>query len=263
MIHSVAVAGLCLSGVAFVLFVISVLVQLFRRRPPAGAGGGAGEAAEQQALGPEEVAKLIEAFAKLAEVFNHSGPTVLTLMASIIFFVLALLAASVEALRSEPTSAPKAPGRASISPAIQVCVLYPFDVGQHRLGQDGIKRLKQTPNGCARSIVEQAGKGTVTVLLLIGHADRQPLSGERLRYYGTNEALAYQRALEVKRLMIANYDAATTQTPKPDAFSERIVVLSAGSSYVDRRADAEQLAHDRSVEIVAYQADSAKLQATQ
>jgi len=255
LIHHLATVGLWMSGISFVLFVIAVLLQLFRGKGRGGAGG-AGAAAEQE--GADSLAKLMEAFAKLADSLNHSGPVVLTLMAAIIFFVLALLAAGVGTIKGETTDTGPSPAKAT-KQTTEVCVLYPFAVGEHQLGPEGLGRLAQKPDRCTQSLLDQAGKGEVSILLLIGHADRQPLSGRLLRYYGTNEELAYKRALEVKDALVARYNSAAAQKISPEEFARRIVVLAAGAHYLDPRAAAEQLAQDRSVEIVSCLTDGGQL----
>lgn len=251
MIQTVATVGFWMSGIAFVLFVVVLLYQVFGPKPGVEAAGGAGDAAEQEGADAESFAKLIEAFAKLADSLNHAGPVVLLLMASIIFFVLALLAASLGTLKGETTGTPAPGPKTQSSPATSVCVVYAFDVGRHELGPEGLSHLKQTPDGCARSVVADVAGGAVSMLLLVGHADRQPLFGERLRYYGTNEELAYQRALEVKGALLGDYASAASPKLTREEFEQRIVALEGGWRYLGRRADGGQFALDRSVEMVA------------
>lgn len=169
MMQYVAITGLWLSGIAFALFVISLLLHLFRPKPSQGrASGGAGNT-EQEGLGPEQFAKLFESFAKLADSLNHAGPVVLSLVASIIFFVLALLAASMQSFKSsgESDHKDKKDDKAALSMSTEVCVLYQFDPGNHQLGKAGLDQLKQDPKQCAQRLLEQVEKGATSMVLLV------------------------------------------------------------------------------------------------
>lgn len=244
------VVALCCSGLSFAVFLWALIAHLLGPKPPAAArpAGGIGNT-EQQALTAESLAKLMEAFSKLTDSLNHAAPMVVALMASIIFFVLAMLAAAEGSLKSEAPPNPPKPASSMAPP----CFLYPFDPGRHQAGTNGLDHLQQAPAGCAQSLVRDASSGGVSMLFLIGHADRRRLIGPALRYYGTNDELAYRRALEVKGALLAAYDSSVAPKLSRDDFASRLVVLQGGARYLDPHAGAEQLAQDRSVEIVPYQ----------
>jgi hypothetical protein len=256
MMQNLYIMGLWLSGIAFALFVISLLLQLFRAKPPqARVSVGAGNT-QQEGLGPEEFAKLFEALAKLADSLNHAGPVVISLIASIIFFILAMLAAMPSVKSSgDSDHKDKKDDKVALSMLTEACVLYPFDPGEHQLIKAGLNQLKQDPKQCAQRLLEQVEKGAISMVLLVGHADRRSLSGRKIRYYGTNETLAYQRALEVKRVLLAAYTPKTAEQLKIDEFARRMVVVEGGPVYVDRGSVEEQLAQDRSVEVFLFGID--------
>jgi len=244
MMHSIVVFGLWLSGIAFGLFVVSLLVHLFWRSP---AGGGAGETEQQ---GASDLAKLFEAFAKLADSLNHSSPVVLSLMASIIFFALALLAAGLDSAKPEDKKGGD-DKKTKVSMSTQVCVFSPFDTGKHELSTAVLNQITQDPDQCEKQILDQIATGATSILLFVGHADRRNLRGHQFLDYGTNEVLAYQRALEIKKALLVKYAATASQPISPDEFAKRMVIVEGGPVYVNRETKEPQLAQDRSVEVIA------------
>ncbi len=95
------------------------------------------------------------------------------------------------------------------------------------------------------------------MMRLVGHADRRSFSGNKTLYYGTNETLAYQRALEVKKALLATYSPITEKQPRTSEFSQKMIIVEGGPVSVERSSLPEQLAQDRSVEIFSFGIDDA------
>lgn len=73
------------------LFIILVIKQLSAPKP----AGAVGNVVQQRGL--DDMAKLIEALAKLADSFAKAGPVVMTLVSAIFFFLIAMLGSGFEA----------------------------------------------------------------------------------------------------------------------------------------------------------------------
>ena len=243
--------GLYLSGISFALFVLSLLVSLWINlfpRAPAGGAGGAGDVEQEGAVG--DAAKLFEAFSKLADSLNHSSPVVLSLMASIIFFALALLGAGLGATKQKDDK--KEEKKTKISMATEVCVFAPFETGKHELSKAVIDQLDRDSDGCGMKLLNTESTATASLMLLVGHSDHRNLGGRQSANYGTNETLAYQRALAVKNALLAKYALASTHSYSSIEAARRMIIVEGGPSYLDRSTSAPQLAEDRSVEVISF-----------
>ena len=253
MMNHVVVFGLWLSGISFALFVVSLLVNLFRQKTVVPTGG-AGDVEQQGA--PADVAKLFEAFSKLADSLNHSSPVVLSLMASIIFFVLSLLGAGLGAgvgggTRPQNGTSTDEGKKSDVSLATQVCVFSPFDVGKHELSEAIHSELNRDSEECGTRWLTRISSSSTAFLLLVGHSDRRSLRGRQSYAYGTNETLAYQRALALKKALLAKYVPAATRPLSSEEFALRMIIVEGGPAYLDRAANEPQLAEDRSVEVIS------------
>jgi hypothetical protein len=246
MMHIVVIFGLSLSGVSFILFIVSLVIHLFG--PRSRKGGGAGDT-EQQGAG--EFAKLFEAFAKLADSLNHSSPVVLSLMASIIFFALALLAESLDSARPKEGNSGEEK-KATVSMATLVCVFSPFDTGKHELSRAVVKQLTLDPDHCEKHLLDRIASGTTSILLFVGHADRRNLKGPQFRDYGSNEALAYQRALQIKKALLSKYKPTAAQPLSPDELARQMIIVEGGPANTDPKTKEPELAQDRSVEVFSF-----------
>lgn len=85
MLYWISATSLAMSVVAFVLFVRAILTAGNR------SGTTLGDVRQEAAL--DSLAKLAEAVAKLVDSLTKSGPSVVTLMAAIVFIVISLIAA--------------------------------------------------------------------------------------------------------------------------------------------------------------------------
>lgn len=248
MMDRLVVFGLVLSGISFLMFIVSLLVHLFHRPTPA-QGAGLGEETKQQG-GITDLAKLFEAFSKLADSLNHSSPVVISLMASIIFFALALLGAGLGATKQKEDKGDE-DKKSKVSMSTSVCVFSPFDVGKHELSEAVVAELNRSSDECGASLLKGISSSSTSLLLLVGHSDRRKLHGRQSLDYGTNETLAYQRALALKKALLAKYVPASTQSLSSSEFARRIVIVEGGPSYLERTASEPQLAGDRSVEVIS------------
>jgi len=244
MMHGIVIFGLTLSAISFALFFVALLVHLFRTGPQkAGA-----EMTEQQ--GDGGLAQLFEGFAKLADSLNHSSPVVLSLMASIIFFALSLLAVTLDSTKHDDVPR-KDDAKNTISMSTQQCVFGPFDPGTHELSKVIFDQLTLDADHCEKRLMDQVKSGAASILLLVGHSDRRHLRGHQVTDYGSNETLAYQRALEIKKALLNKYSPTTSQPLSSFDFSQRMVIVEGGPAYVDPMTKEPQLGQDRSVEVIS------------
>jgi len=241
--------SLALGVVSFILFAVAMFLD--RKSRPAG---------------PEvrgaDIIKLAEALAKLIDAFAKAGPTISALVASLIFVGFSAWVA----LRPHPCgcSPEPAPVQSSRIPMTTVCVVgglpEPSTLNQApALSADVLAVFEnaetQEPKGCVRSTLEQAISNAPDLIFLIGRADRRQLRTRAMQVYGDNFAVAYQRSASLKEYLVDRFRGSTARrsgTPSPEAFSSRIVTLSAGPSHVGRNLGKTVLAEDRCVELVAY-----------
>jgi len=90
----IAVLGWGATAMSFASFLL--FVYLSARRAPALPVAGAGNVAQHAGL--SDVVKVAEAVAKLADSFAKAGPALSALVASIVFLLLALVAAGIDRL---------------------------------------------------------------------------------------------------------------------------------------------------------------------
>lgn len=243
MIHTISIVALCMAGISFLLFVVALILQLMARSKK---GAGAGQT-QQEGLDVGDLAKLIEALAKLTEALNKAGPAVIAFVASLIFLILALSAASLD---SKDVTKPNSSKTLS-SLAMSTCTVSSFVRGEHEIGGRGLSDLKQAPDKCAESLLEGIGTGESPILFLIGHADQTKLVNKKRVYYRTNETLAYQRALQVKTAILKKYASREANGLKADDLSHRILIMEGGPQYLGKQIKGDQLDLDRSVELVS------------
>ncbi len=86
----IAYTAYVFSVASFVLFVILLVQSMMGKRGPGGqTAGGIGAAQQQGALA--DIAKLVEALAKLTDSFSKAGPMVMALVAATLFFLIAVV----------------------------------------------------------------------------------------------------------------------------------------------------------------------------
>ena len=88
MLQVITITAYAFSVISFLLFVYLLLKQ---KPPQAGFGD-----AELQA-GLQDIAKILEALAKLTDSFAKAGPLVMTLVSAIFFFLIALMGSGFDA----------------------------------------------------------------------------------------------------------------------------------------------------------------------
>ena len=93
MLQVITITAYAFSVILFVLFVYLILTA--RRGPAAPTQPRLGDANVQAAL--SDMAKLVEALAKLADSFAKAGPIVMTLVSAIFFFLVALMGSGFDA----------------------------------------------------------------------------------------------------------------------------------------------------------------------
>ncbi|WP_348263912.1 hypothetical protein P8935_05085 [Telmatobacter sp. DSM 110680] len=171
----------------------------------------------------------------------------IALIASLIFLVLAMFAASLESKEGTKTESSKA----ITALATSTCTVSSFARGEHEIGDLGLRELKQAPDKCADLLLEGIDSGQSPILFLIGHADQTKLVRKKRVYYRTNETLAYQRALHVKTMLLKEYTPRVANGLTPDELARRILIVEGGPQYLGKQVRDDQLELDRSVELVS------------
>lgn len=94
MLQVITITAYAFSVISFLLFVVLLITN--RKGAPPSAPPGLGDAQVQGAL--SDMAKLLEALAKLSDSFAKAGPLVMTLVATIFFLLVAMMGSGFESL---------------------------------------------------------------------------------------------------------------------------------------------------------------------
>jgi hypothetical protein len=248
LVSSVGWVALVLSVLSFFTFVGLVAAETIRLLWQRGGP-------ERETRGGEEGwAKVGEAIAKIIDSLGKAGPAISALVASIAFMVIALMAARW-AVQKPPPESPVPTRSAVIAP--QRCVVSGFPDGDHHLRDSGqpnaLSNLVEAPAGCVDQLIASGLRDELVTVFFIGRVDKRELRPEVQRVYGSNLALAYQRALALKSHVVARYRReAEGDGSKMRDVDTKLIPLSAGPSHVEGPLSQEQRASDRCVEIVAY-----------
>ena len=125
----------------------------------------------------------------------------------------------------------------------QDCTVEPF----HGAGADtDDPNVQPSLQACSEGIRERLYKQWgIAFMVLVGHADKRNLSSSQQAHFGSNEALAYRRALAVKTYLLQMLAA----TPNLES---HMIVMSSGAGNVGRSVPADALAKDRRVDVHVY-----------
>jgi hypothetical protein len=110
--------------------------------------------------------------------------------------------------------------------------------GRGNIARSSVTMFEDAP-GCMGDFDDLIKRRSPHVVVFIGRSDRNELSPHKLQKYGSNEALAYQRAKSVKE-----------RTAKE--WTGQSILIAAGPAYADGVRDSRLLERDRSVEVRAY-----------
>jgi hypothetical protein len=250
LIEAVGWVSLGLGVFSFLVFCVTLL-----RRP--GVGGAPevhGEA--------EGWAKFAEAAAKVVDAFAKAGPTISALIASMVFVAIAAWAAShVPSNTARPKQPPDEKATAAVADR---CVVSDLPEPTKQAGEMGVdgglldpsgNTGVQEPEGCLDSLIKRAAKEQPVFVLMVGRADRRELRPEVQQIYGSNFALAYQRAVLLKAYLLNRYSLELARNKAkltPEAFAARIVALVGGPIHIGEKADSQHLSEDRCVEVISY-----------
>lgn len=172
---------------------------------------------------------------------------VVALVASLLFFALALTAAVLGCkVCNKATPEKQADTRVDLS--ISHCLLGTFIEGRSEF--DG--RPKDSPQGCFEDTLKRLRSQPAPVLLIIGHVDLRELNTTPRRIYASNMSLGYQRALAASKLLAGSASQPVSASRDPTSIAARTVLLAVGASNVrDTGIVAnDRLAADRVADIV-------------
>jgi hypothetical protein len=245
----------CLLGiVAFGLFValvierIIVLTTLRKRlaQGPVTAQELKGFQVQLQAGPIDAVNKIIEATAKLTDSLSKAPMIVVALIASLLFFAIALTAVVLGCKCCKET--PEKHTEARVDLAISHCLVGTFIEGTSQF--EGSPQ--DSPQGCFEDTLKLLRSQPAAVLLIIGHVDLRELNTAPRRIYASNMSLGYQRALAASKLLTGTTGEPVSPSRDPSSLAARTVLLAVGASNVrDTGVVAkDRLAADRVADIV-------------
>ena len=130
------------------------------------------------------------------------------------------------------------------------CLINPFKEGSEEPEKKDVSRVEMQVGNCSKQIKDRGQK--IAFVMVIGHVDKRELLKEAKRIYGSNAALAYRRALWVRRHLL---DGRPPEEAKK--LESRIIALSAGQEHVGQNPVSSDLALDRGVDVIAYWLDLA------
>jgi hypothetical protein len=143
-------------------------------------------------------------------------------------------------LRIELFKAAAPPAR--VRPAlVRVATIGPFPDGGHELRREPILE-------CLRSLMTREFAATVGGWQIVGRVDKRQLKPDRVALYGSNQALAMNRATWVRDYILAGI---------PEAAFAQSVVSVGGAQRVGSMVSSTDMEGDRSVDIYALVAQSA------
>jgi hypothetical protein len=246
----------CLLGiVAFGLFValvierIIVLTTLRKRlaQGPVTAQELKGFQVQLQAGPIDAVNKIIEATAKLTDSLSKAPMIVVALIASLLFFAIALTAV-VLGCKCCSKETPEKHTEARVDLAISHCLVGTFIEGTSQF--EGSPQ--DFPKGCFEDTLKLLRSQPAAVLLIIGHVDLRELNTAPRRIYASNMSLGYQRALAASKLLTGRASEPVSSSRDPSSLAARTVLLAVGASNVrDTGIVAkDRLAADRVADIV-------------
>ena len=195
----------------------------------------------------DAVNKIIEATAKLTDSLSKAPMIVVALIASLLFFALALTAA-VLGCKFCTRETPQKQVDARVDLSISHCLVGTFIEGRSQF--DGSP--KDFPNGCFEDTLKRLRSQPAAVLLIIGHVDLRELNTAPRRIYANNISLGYQRALAASGLLSGRAGEPVLPSRDPSPLAARTVLLAVGASNVrDTGIVAkDRLAADRVADIV-------------
>ena len=151
---------------------------------------------------------------------------------------------------------PRSSGSLSSASVITRCVVVGFPDGMSRLSATkSTVELGQQPPGCVETLISRIKEAQPLFMLIVGRVDRRELISRTRETYGSNFALAYQRALTVQADLLRSYEfgpRGSEEHLSKDELASRMVMLAGGPSYIDRELSESNLAADRCVEILGF-----------
>jgi hypothetical protein len=247
--------------VAFCAFFWLVYRKLSRETipPEAPVHGGLGDTARPQ--GAPLVAPVLEAGAKVlkeagvfAEKLSKASPPVVSLIASLIYLLLALGALTVlqgkeKDKKEKKDCCSQSDAAASrVVSTISSCVVSGFPDGEAGLPKDP----SQEPSLCLERLFDAKDASSPALIFLVGHTDVRELHASVRRRFHDNPTLGYQRALAVQALISDMQAKEHADRSGAALLTSRVVLLDAGSGLIpDPPLHSGALAHDRSVEVLA------------
>ncbi len=205
-----------------------------------------------QTLNLVPIDKIFDSTAKLTDSLAKAPFPVVALIASVLFLLAALAAATLECKGCNKEPPPK-PEKVAVGIDTERCIVGTFAEGKSQV-EDTVDKeknqaqptLKDFPGGCLEGIRKRLQSETPAALLIIGHVDFRELNSTSRHIYASNLSLAYQRAL-VTQAKIEESGAVDTR-----ALAQRTVLLSVGAKNVRENKDvpSDLLAQDRIAEII-------------
>lgn len=124
----------------------------------------------------------------------------------------------------------------------QVCTVATFREAGADIDDPGVQ---PSLKGCSDAIASrQSQRWSIGFMVLVGHADKRNLRSSERETLGSNEALAFRRALAVKTYFLNKL--------APLNPGIEIISMSSGAGNVGRSVTNSDLAKDRSVDVHAY-----------
>ena len=203
---------------------------------------------QMQAGAIDAVDKIIEATAKLTDSLSKAPTMVVALIASLLFFGLALTAAVVGCKLCCKEAPPEKHAETRADLAISHCLIGTFVEGTSRFKGGP----EDSPRGCLEDALKRVRSQSAAVLLIIGHVDLRELNAAPRRIYASNMSLGYQRALAASRLLTRREGAGESSSAASSWLDDHSVLLAVGASNV-RDAGVvgeDRLAADRVADVV-------------